>query len=91
MTARQPYSQFVTKASAAGIWLIGGFAALDQVQIARSVVDTLFRTIVASLGAILVIKFGVGGIWAARDRFWPRVYDAIGGTTSVPASNGDNV
>jgi hypothetical protein len=19
--------------------------------------------------------FGVGGIWAARDRFWPRVFD----------------
>jgi hypothetical protein len=31
-----------------------------------------------SLGAIMVIKFGVGGIWAARDRFWPGVYDAVG-------------
>jgi hypothetical protein len=94
VTARQPYNAFVTKAAAAGIWLIGGFAALDQIQIARSVVDTLFRTIVASLGAILVIKFGVGGIWAARDRFWPRVYDAIGvapSSSSHAPVNGDNL
>ena len=80
VTARQPYSAFVPKAVAAGIWMIGCFAALDQIQIARNIVDTLFRTIIASLGAILVIKFGVGGIWAARDRFWPRVYDAVGAT-----------
>ena len=31
------------------------------------------------LAAILVIKFGIGGIWAARDRFWPKVYDALDG------------
>jgi Conserved TM helix len=78
VTNKQSYGKFVTKAAVAGIWLIGGFAALDQVQIAKNVVDTLFRTVVTSLGAILVIKFGVGGVWAARDRFWPRVYDAMG-------------
>jgi Conserved TM helix len=78
VTGRQSYGSFATKAAVAGIWLIGGFAALDQIQVAKDVVDTLFRTVVASLGAILVIKFGVGGIWAARDRFWPRVYDAVG-------------
>lgn len=65
------------KAAVAGIWLIGGFAALDQLQVAKDVVDTLFETIVYSLGFIIVIKFGVGGIWAARDRFWPAVYDQV--------------
>lgn len=65
------------KAAVVGIWLIGGFAALDQLQVAKDVVDTLFETIVYSLGFIIVIKFGVGGIWAARDRFWPAVYDQV--------------
>ena len=59
------------------IWLIGGFAALDQLQVASDIVDTLFQTIVWSLGLIIVIQFGVGGIWAARDRFWPAVYDQV--------------
>lgn len=79
VTATKSFGSIATKATAAGIWLIGGFAALDQVQVARDVVDTLFKTIITSLGAILVIKFGVGGIWAARDRFWPKVYDGITG------------
>jgi hypothetical protein len=55
----------------AAIWIIGGFAALDQLRVAENIVETLFTAIVGSLAAILVIKFGVGGIWAARDRFWP--------------------
>lgn len=64
------------------IWLLGVFAALDQIDVAQNIVSTLFTTIVGSLGLILVIKFGVGGIWAARDRFWPAVYDRIEGVTS---------
>ncbi|PIE31400.1 MAG: hypothetical protein CSA55_05850 [Ilumatobacter coccineus] len=62
------------------IWIIGGFAALDQIDIAKNVVSTLFSTIMYSLGLILVIKFGVGGIWAARDHFWPKVYKSISTT-----------
>ena len=54
--------------------MIGVFAALDQIEVATDIVNTLFTTIVGALGFILVIKFGVGGIWAARDRFWPAVY-----------------
>ena len=71
------YGGFVTQGMTIAIWVIGGFAALDQIQIAEDIVDTLFTTVVASLGAIMVIKFGVGGIWAARDRFWPAVYDKV--------------
>ena len=84
------------KAAFVGIWLIGGFAALDQLQVAKDVVDTLFETIVYSLGFIIVIKFGVGGIWAARDRFWPAVYDQVASESSAapaaaaaPASDAD--
>lgn len=73
------------KVAVAGIWLIGGFAALDQLQVAKDVVDTLFQTIVYSLGFILVIQFGVGGIWSARDRFWPAVYDQFSPESSADA------
>lgn len=66
----------------AAIWVIGVFAALDQVEVAATVTDTLFTALVGSLALILVIKFGVGGIWAARDRFWPAVYDRLGGPDS---------
>ena len=76
--ATRPSGKLMTQVVVGTIWLVGCFAALDQIQISRDVVDTLFRTIVTSLGAILVIKFGVGGVWAARDRFWRRVYDAVG-------------
>lgn len=68
------------------IWLIGVFAALDQIQIAQDIVNTLFTTIVGALGIILAIKFGVGGVWAAKDRFWPAVYDKIEGTSTGDAS-----
>ena len=69
------YGNIITQVATIGIWVIGGFAALDQIEIAQDIVDTLFTTVMASLGAIPVIKFGVGGVWAARDRFWPGVYD----------------
>jgi len=73
------------KAVFVAIWMIGGFAALDQLQVASDVVDTLFQTIVYSLGFIIIIKFGVGGIWAARDRFWPAVYNQVSSESSADA------
>ena len=80
--AHLSYGNLVSQAVVAAIWIIGGFAALDQVQVAQDIVDTLFTTIAASLGLILVIKFGVGGIWAARDHFWPTVYRKFESETS---------
>lgn len=67
----------LAKAAFVAIWVIGGFAAFDQLEVASDTVDTLFQTVTYSIGLILVIKFGVGGVWAARDRFWPAVYDGI--------------
>lgn len=76
-TASESWGNAATNVAAIGVWFIGGMAALDQVEIAADIVDTLFTVVLSSLAAILVIKFGIGGIWAARDRFWPKVYDAL--------------
>jgi hypothetical protein len=84
--AHLSYGETLARVVSGAIWLIGIFAALDQIEIAQDIVDTLFTTIMASLGAILVIKFGVGGIWAARDRFWPAVYDKIAPEDEAPQS-----
>lgn len=77
VTTGQSYGPIVTKIAFVAVWLMFGLAALDQAQIAGDLVDTLTTTVFASLGAILIIKFGVGGIWSARDRFWPSVYDNV--------------
>jgi len=69
-------------AAAAAVWLIGGFAAINQLGIATDIVDTLFTAISASLVGILVIKYGVGGINSARDRFWPKAYDFFDGNNT---------
>ena len=91
-TAGQPYGAFVTKAATVVVWVFFGLAALDQIEIGRDLVDTLTTAIFASLTGILVIKYGVGGIWAARDRFWPNVYDSIAGernrSVGEPAAGG---
>lgn len=71
----------LTRLATAAIWVIGVFAAIDQIEFAEDIVDTLFTALVGSLSAILILKFGIGGIWAARDRFWPNVYDRISGVT----------
>lgn len=78
------YPDTMARAAAVVVWVIGGFAALDQLQIAEVIVATLFQGAVATISLILVIKFGVGGIWVARDRFWPRVYDRLQRETPSP-------
>ncbi len=73
------YGPFLATAAVAAIWVIGGFAALDQIEFAEDIVDTLFTALVSALSLIFVLSFGIGGIWAARDRFWPAVYDRFSG------------
>ena len=82
MTADYEWGSLATNVGVAGVWLIGMFAVLDQLSIAENIVQTSFNILMGSIGAIIVIKFGVGGIWAARDRFWPAVYDRFGAATS---------
>ena len=67
----------VMKVIMAGIWILGGMMAIDQLGFGQDIIDQLWNALTTGLAAILVIKFGIGGIWAARDRFWPKVYDAI--------------
>ncbi len=85
-TAQQSWGNAAATAAFAGVWFIGGMAALDQVEIAGNIVDTLFQIVMTSLAGILVIKYGIGGIWAARDRFWPSVYNRFG--NAVENTNG---
>jgi hypothetical protein len=85
-TTGQDYSGFVTRAATAAVWVFFGLAAIDQIEIGEDLVDTVTTAIFASLTGILVIKFGVGGIWAARDRFWPNVYESISGESSAASS-----
>lgn len=73
--------RIITTIATTAVWVVGGFAAVDHLGVAPDIVDTLFQTLVVSVAAIAVIKFGVGGIWAARDRFWPNIYDRISGPT----------
>ncbi len=77
------YGRLLTTAATTAIWVLGIFAAIDHIEIASDIVNTLFTTIVGSLGLIIVIKFGVGGIWAARDHFWPAVYNKFSPSASA--------
>ena len=79
MLSTTPNGSLLTTVATTAIWVIGGFMALDQIEFARDIVDTLFTALIGSLGLIMVIKFGVGGIWAARDHFWPNVYSKLSG------------
>lgn len=88
-TASESWGNAATNVAAIGVWFIGGMAALDQVEIAADLVDTLFTIVLSSLAAIFVIKFGIGGIWAARDRFWPGVYDRFSAATADTSKSVD--
>ncbi len=78
-TSTQSWGNAAATAAFAGIWFIGGMMVIDQIEIAGGIVDSLFKAVMSSLVGIMVIKYGVGGIWAARDRFWPSVYNKVGG------------
>lgn len=51
---------------------LGIFVALNTLNIGEEIVNTLFIAVVGTVGAILVIAFGVGGISAAKE-WWARV------------------
>ncbi len=85
LTGGQSYSGIVTNIATISVWLLFILAALDQAEIAGDVVDTLTTAVFASLTGVFIIKFGVGGIWSARDRFWPAVYNGLVEGTEAPA------
>ncbi len=67
----------ILKIVSVAIWVTGGMMAINQLGFGEEIVQQLWNAITTGLVAIIVIKFGIGGIWAARDRFWPKVYDAV--------------
>ena len=78
----QGYGTYVARAASTAIWVVGLFAAMNQVEIADDVLNILFIALVATIGATVVVMFGISGIQAARDRFWPSVFDRIGSADS---------
>lgn len=65
--------------ASAAILLIGGFAALDQLNIAPDIVNTLFQAIIYGIVAIAVIAIGGSGISALRP-VWDRALTGLQGT-----------
>lgn len=77
----QSWGNLVTNIAVGAIWFLGATMALDQIEIGADIVDTLFTAVTSALVGVLVLKFGIGGIWAARDRFWPAVYNTVSDVT----------
>lgn len=67
----------LVKVLVVAIWVFGGMMAIDQLGFGQDIIDQLWKALTTGLAALIVVKFGIGGIWAARDRFWPKVYDAL--------------
>ncbi len=76
-TATQSWGNLVTNIAFASIWFLGGTMAIDQLGFASGIVNGFFSAVMSALAGILIIMFGVGGIWSARDRFWPGVFDSV--------------
>jgi hypothetical protein len=67
-------SAWVAKGVRAAVIALSVFMALDQLGVARNIVNAGFIAVVASAAAAAAIAFGVGGIDVARDyeRQWRR-------------------
>lgn len=68
------YGATLARIASGLIWLVGLFAALNQIEIAQDILTTLFQAIVFTVGVVIAIMFGVGGIKAAETEFWPKVF-----------------
>lgn len=80
--AATDYGQTLAKVASGLIWLVGGFAALNQIEIAQDIITTLFQAIVYTTGVVIAIMFGVGGIKTAETEFWPKVFARFGRGTA---------
>jgi Conserved TM helix len=71
------------KAAPIAIWVVGGFAAIDQLGVAPSTVKTLFTASVAAIVGIAVVAVGGSGIGAMRPRWdqWLNKWDAAKSVT----------
>jgi Conserved TM helix len=71
------------KAAPIAIWVLGGFAAIDQLGVAPSTVRTLFTAAVAMIVGIGIVAIGGSGISAMRPRWdtWLNRWDAAKAVT----------
>lgn len=67
----QTYQKTVATAGFVAVWVIGGFAALDQLQIAPTVVDRVLTALLAVIVGVAIVAIGGGGIQPMR-----KVWDA---------------
>ena len=65
------YGRQLAIGSSVAILVLGAFAALDQLEIAQTVVNTLFIAMVATVGLIAVVAIGGGGI-QTMSQYWSR-------------------
>lgn len=79
----ESYGNTLARLASGSVWLVGIFAALNQIEIAQQILTTLFTAIVATLGVVIAIMFGVGGIKAAQEEFWPKVFARFSSSTSA--------
>ena len=73
--SEQSYGRTLSRIAGGAIWLVGLFAALNQIEIAEEILTVLFIAVVGTVGLVIVVMFGVSGIQAARERFWPNVFE----------------
>ena len=71
------------KAAPIAIWVVGTFAAIDQLGIAANTVRTVFTALVAMIVGIGIVAIGGGGIAAMRPRWdgWLSKWDQANATT----------
>ena len=84
----QNYGTTVARIAGVSIWVVGLFAALDQIRIADDILNVLFIALVSTVGLTVAVMFGISGIQAARERFWPAVFDRFG-TADAGQSDSD--
>jgi hypothetical protein len=66
-----PYGRALALGASVAILVIGGFAALDQLQIAPDIVNILFTGVVAVVAGSAIIAIGGSGVFALRP-MWER-------------------
>jgi hypothetical protein len=89
------YGTVLANVAAVAIWAVGSFAALDQLEIAPTVVTGLLYAVLAIVVGVTVVAVGGGGIAPMRERWEQtlRRYDqekqqvrvAVGGEGAPPA------
>lgn len=88
------YGRALATAASVAILIIGGFAALDQLQIAPAIVNTLFIGVVALLVGAGIVAIGGGGIQTMA-KYWQqaarRVEQETSGARSATAETREPV